>query len=77
MKEKFNDEYEGIPSYIKYDQPYFSVRVGDYRTKIEAYKFLKEIQKDYPTSFIVVDEIEFLKKEKVEDTVEETEAVSE
>lgn len=41
-----------------YQQPYFKVRVGDFRTKIEALKFQKELLKEFPNSFIVKDKIE-------------------
>jgi hypothetical protein len=58
IKEKFNGKFADIPAYVRYDQPYFSVRVGNYRTKLEAYKFLKQIQSEYPTAFLVQDQIE-------------------
>jgi hypothetical protein len=58
IKEKFNAKFVDIPSYVRYDQPYFSVRVGNFRTKLEAYKFLKQIQGDYAQAFLVQDEIE-------------------
>jgi len=41
-----------------YQQPYFKVRVGDFRTKLEALKFQKELIPKFPNSFIVKDEIE-------------------
>ena len=41
-----------------YQQPFFKIRVGDFRTKLEAYKFQKEIMAQFPNSFIVKDEIE-------------------
>lgn len=41
-----------------YQQPYFKVRVGDFRTKLEALAFQKEIMGQFPNSFIVKDEIE-------------------
>ncbi len=44
---------------IKYDAPNFKVRVGDFRTKNEALKLLKKIDKSYPMAFIVPDKINF------------------
>jgi maltose-binding protein MalE len=41
-----------------YQQPYFKVRVGDFRTKLEALKFQKEIASHFPNCFIVKDEID-------------------
>ena len=59
MKAKFIARFANVPAYEKYDQPNFNIRVGDFRTKLEAYKFLKEVQTEFPAAFIVVDDIEF------------------
>ena len=58
IKGQFIAKYPNVPAYEKYDQPNFNIRVGDFRTKLEAYKFLKQIQAEFPTSFLVQDEIE-------------------
>ena len=41
------------------DVPYFKVRVGDFKTKIEALKFKNELVKHFPNCFIVRDEIDY------------------
>ena len=46
-----------IEPYLKYKDPNFKVRVGDFRTKSEALKALQDIQKKYYNAFIVVDVI--------------------
>ncbi len=61
VKAKFISKFPEIAAYEKYDQPNFNIRVGDYRTKLEAYKALKEIQLEFPSSFLVQDEIEMPK----------------
>ncbi len=58
IKAKFISKFPDIAAYEKYDQPNFNIRVGDFRTKLEAYKALKEIQLEFPSSFLVQDEIE-------------------
>lgn len=58
IKAKFIAKFPDYPAYEKYDQPNFNIRVGDFRTKLEAYKALKEIQLEFPSSFLVQDEIE-------------------
>ncbi len=63
IKADFSAKYPNVPAYEKYDQPNFNIRVGDFRTKLEAYKFLKQIQADFPASFLVQDEIEMPKLE--------------
>ncbi|MBW6482753.1 MAG: SPOR domain-containing protein [Vicingaceae bacterium] len=61
IRAAFIQKYKEIPAYEVYQQPYFKVRVGDFKTKLEAIKFQKEILSDFPNSFIVKDEIEFKK----------------
>ena len=61
IKAKFISKFPNIAAYEKYDQPNFNIRVGDFRTKLEAYKALKEIQLEFPSSFLVQDEIEMPK----------------
>ena len=58
-KSGFVEHYPEVPSYLIFQQPYYKVRVGDYRTKMDAEKFLREIENDYPQAFVVMDEINF------------------
>ncbi len=58
IKSKFLSRFPEVRAYDPYDAPYFKIRVGDFRTKLEAYKFLKSVQAEFPGSFIVTDEIE-------------------
>ncbi len=58
IKAKFISLFSDMPAYEKYDQPNFNIRVGDFRTKLEAYKFLKEVQVEFPSSFLIQDNIE-------------------
>lgn len=57
VKLDFNSRYPEISAYISYQQPNFKVRVGDYHSRFEAQKFLKEISRFFPTCFIVADEV--------------------
>jgi hypothetical protein len=58
-KVNFLSEYPEYPVHIKFVAPNFRVRVGDFRTKNEAWTLYKQIQKDYPTAFVVPDIINF------------------
>ena len=58
VKSKFTSSHNNIPAYFDYQQPYFKIRVGNFRTKLEAYKLLQDIIDDFPGAFIVQDEIE-------------------
>ena len=59
FKSKFLAEYSsGVHAYEIYDVPNFKIRVGDFRTRMDAYRFLKKIRNDFPQSFIVESDIE-------------------
>lgn len=58
VKTKYTTQFPSSSAYLDYQQPYFKIRVGDFRTKLEAYKLLQEIAADFPGAFIVGDEIE-------------------
>lgn len=57
IKLDFNSKYPALAAYLTYQQPNFKVRVGDFRTRFEAQKFLKDIEGLYPSSFIVPEEV--------------------
>ena len=57
VRTKFLIKYPSIGAYEVWQAPNFKVRAGDFRTKLEAYKFYKEIKADFPSSFIVKDNI--------------------
>jgi hypothetical protein len=56
---KFISRFEDAKSYKKFEYPYFKVYVGDFRTKSEAWKFLKLMENDYPDAFIREDIVAF------------------
>ncbi|HKJ80158.1 MAG TPA: SPOR domain-containing protein [Prolixibacteraceae bacterium] len=68
QKVKFLSKYPEKNVHIQFAAPNFKVRVGDFRTKNEALKLQKQIQRDYPSAFIVPDIITFplLKQENYE-----------
>ena len=55
----FEELYPGQASYIVYEEPYFKLRAGDFRTRLDARRFLEKIRKDYPAAYIVVDLINY------------------
>ncbi len=58
-KAAFKSNFPGISVYLTYTEPYFKLRVGNYYTRLEAYKDLKRIQLTYPNAYIVPDKIFF------------------
>lgn len=59
IKEKFKEKHDDIPAYITFGEPYYRVRVGDFRTRLEAIKFLDQIERYYPQAWVVKDKINF------------------
>jgi hypothetical protein len=53
VKTKFSTSFPDLVTYEEYEQPYFVVLVGDYRTRLEAYKALKQVKTEFPIAFIV------------------------
>jgi hypothetical protein len=45
-------------AHLDYEQPNYKVRVGDFRTKLEALKYKKEIIDEFPNCFITKDKID-------------------
>jgi len=56
---EFMEIYPGMAIYRTFDSPYYKVSVGDFRTRDEAFKRLKQLAKDYPKAFIVPERINF------------------
>jgi len=55
--EGFQENYPDVRHYLSFNEPYYRIRVGDFRTLIEAKGFLKRIIGDYPSAFEVKDRI--------------------
>lgn len=58
VRTDFLTKYPEMPAYEEYQQPNFPVSVGDFRTRLDAHRFLKKIALDFPGAFIVQTEIE-------------------
>ena len=57
---KFISEFPDIPCYPIFDKPnWFKIRVGNYRTKLEATKAWYQIKTIFKDSYIVEETIEF------------------
>jgi len=57
--EDFKESYPNIRYYLSFSEPYYRIRVGDFRTLIEAKGFLMSIISKYPAAFEVEDRIYF------------------
>ena len=58
QKSKFLSKYSDVKAYEVFETPYFKIRAGNFRTKLEAYQLQQKIKSDFPGAFIVEDDIE-------------------
>lgn len=54
---KFRSLYPQIMTYISYNEPNYRLKVGDFRTRLEAQNFLNELRGTFPTLFIFHEKI--------------------
>lgn len=55
----FKSSHPYISAYRSYQTPFFKVTVGDFRTKSEAVRLLNDIKGEYPSAFIVKENINY------------------
>lgn len=54
---RFRSLYPNLMAYITYKEPNYYLRVGDFRTRMEAQKLMSELKSSYPTLFIFREKI--------------------
>jgi hypothetical protein len=57
VRTKFQKSFPDCLTYREYQQPNFVVLIGDYKSKLEAFKFLNEIKSEFPNAYIIKDKI--------------------
>lgn len=55
----FISRFHDVAAYRSYVNPYFKVTVGDFRTKSEAMRLLRRIKGEFPSAFIVKENISY------------------
>ena len=54
----FKKKYPDVPIYLLFGQPYYRLRVGDFRTRLEAENMYQRLKKRYKNAFVTADRIE-------------------
>ncbi len=57
IREVFSQKYPETPIYLIFGQPYYRLRIGDFRTRLEAENQYQRIKKEYTNSFVTADRI--------------------
>ena len=50
-------DFPDLTSYVEYEQPYYKLRIGDFKTRLEATYFMQQVVTLYSGAFIVKDKI--------------------
>ncbi|MBC7383657.1 MAG: SPOR domain-containing protein [Bacteroidia bacterium] len=61
LKTRFKNDFPDEPVYLTYQQPYFKLRIGDFRSMIEAQPLYHQLLKNYMQALIIPDRISFPK----------------
>lgn len=56
---RFMALHPGIAAYRSFQNPFFRVTVGDFRTKSEAMRLLRSIKGEFPSAFVVQERINY------------------
>jgi hypothetical protein len=59
LRDEFLLKFPEIPAYVNWKAPNYRVRVGDFRSRLEAERTLQLIMIDYPSAWVSKDEINF------------------
>lgn len=58
QRENFVRNHRDVATYVEYDAPNYSIKVGNYRTELEAEQLRQSISSEFPSSIIQKSKIE-------------------
>ena len=47
VKMRFSEKYPEVPIYLVFGQPYYRLRIGDFRTRLEAENMYQQVKEEY------------------------------
>jgi hypothetical protein len=69
----FSERFPDMKSYVSFEEPYFRINVGNFRTQLEAAAALERLRAAYPQAFLVRDILNVKDLLGIIDVVEEEE----
>lgn len=67
-RSRFISQFPKIDTYVEFKTPNFFLKVGDFRTRLEAEKVKAAIEMEFPTSFTIKEDV-FLPRLEKEDSL--------
>jgi hypothetical protein len=52
-REDFRKTFSWLPTYMRYEPPYYRIYAGNFKTRLEADRALQRIKKEFGSAFIV------------------------
>ena len=62
-----NEMYPDLRTYIIYQEPNYKIKAGDFRTRLEAQKLMRDIRPQFPTLFLISEKINLPKLDTIDD----------
>lgn len=59
LKGEFLQLFPEQKAYVSYQAPNFKLRVGNFRSQLDAEKFLHNIKEEFPSAYVVNDKVEY------------------
>jgi hypothetical protein len=56
-RSRFTATYPNVDTYVMFNAPNFFLKVGDFRTQLEAEKLKDKVNSDFPTCFIIKEQV--------------------
>lgn len=56
-RSQFISKFPKVDTYVEFNAPNFMLKVGDFRTRLEAEKVKSEVEAEFPTSFVIKEKI--------------------
>ncbi len=63
-RSRFISRFPKVDTYVEYNAPNYFLKVGDFRTRLEAEKIKAEVEAAFPTSFIIKEKINLPRLDK-------------
>jgi len=57
--DEFLAQHPEIKAYLTFKSPNYQVKIGDFRSRLDAIRYLNQIAAEYPNAFIISDLINF------------------
>jgi len=66
-RSRFIAQFPRVDTYVEYTAPNYYLKVGDFRTRLEAEKIKAAMTAEFPTSFVIEEDINLPRLHKDED----------